>query len=135
MEAASRAAFEMELWRAEAKETGAIKTTEHWIEAAFEAGYKAAMAVAAEPHGEAPADPVAYGWQLPNGRITMLFSEPHHNPDIATVALYVGPPPNSDADRLREVLHQIGDMAHDASTGPAVPDVLWEIRRTAYDNV
>ena len=93
------------------------------------------LAVAAEPRGEVAAEPVAYGWQLPNGRITMLFSEPHHNPDIATVALYVGPPPSNDADRLRDVLHRIGDMAHDASTGPAVPDVLWEIRRMAYDEV
>ena len=135
MEAASRADFELELWRTEAVETGAIKTTEHWVEAAFEAGYKAAMAVAAEPRGEVAAEPVAYGWQLPNGRITMLFSEPHHNPDIATVALYVGQPPSNDADRLREVLHRIGDIAHDASTGPAVPDVLWEIRRMAYDEV
>ena len=92
MEAASRAAFELELWRTEALETGAIKTTEHWVEAAFEAGYKAAMAVSAEPRSD-------------------------------------------DADRLREVLHRIGDMAHDASTGPAVPDVLWEIRRMAYDEV
>ncbi len=40
-----------------------------------------------------------------------------------------------DADRLREVLRRIGDMAHDASTGPAVPDVLWEIRRMAYDEI
>ena len=36
--------------------------------------------------------PVAWGWQLPDGKITMLFSEPHHNPDIATVALYIHPP-------------------------------------------
>jgi hypothetical protein len=128
-------AFELEMWRTEAKDTGAIKTTEHWVEAAFEAGYKAAMAVASEPRGESAAEPIAYGWQLPNGRITMLFSEPHHNPDIATVALYAGPPPSDDADRLREVLHRIGDMAHDASTGPAVPDVLWEIRRMAYDEI
>jgi hypothetical protein len=91
MEAASRMAFELEMWRTDALQIGAIKTTEHWVEAAFEAGYKAAMTVAAEPH--------------------------------------------SDDDRLRDVLHSIGDMAHDASTGPAVPDVLWEIRRMAYDEI
>lgn len=39
----------------------------------------------------------------------------------------------SERDQLRDVLHRIGDVAHDASTGPAVPDVLWEIRRMAYD--
>ena len=36
---------------------------------------------------------------------------------------------NSISDTLRE----IGDTAHDASTGPAVPDVLWEIRGKAYE--
>lgn len=34
---------------------------------------------------------------------------------------------------LQEVLKQIGDLAHDKSTGPAVPDTLWEIRQLAYD--
>jgi hypothetical protein len=52
MEAASRMAFELEMWRTDALQIGAIKTTEHWVEAAFEAGYKAAMTVAAEPHSE-----------------------------------------------------------------------------------
>jgi hypothetical protein len=32
-----------------------------------------------------------------------------------------------------DVLRQIGDYAHDRSTGPAVPDALWEIRSMAYD--
>lgn len=32
-------------------------------------------------------------------------------------------------DRLRE----IGDFAHDHSTGPAVPDALWEVRAMAYE--
>lgn len=36
------------------------------------------------------------------------------------------------AEELRATLSAIGDMAHDASTGPAVPDVLWEIRCMAY---
>ena len=36
---------------------------------------------------------------------------------------------NSISDTLRE----IGDTAHNASTGPAVPDVLWEIREKAYE--
>lgn len=30
---------------------------------------------------------------------------------------------------LRERLLTIGGMAHDASTGPTVPDTYWEIRR------
>ena len=36
---------------------------------------------------------------------------------------------NSISDTLRE----IGDTAHNASTGPAVPDLLWEIRGKAYE--
>lgn len=31
-------------------------------------------------------------------------------------------------DRLRE----IGDFAHEHSTGPAVPDALWTVREMAY---
>jgi hypothetical protein len=38
--------------------------------------------------------PAAWGWQLPDGRITMLFSEPRHHPDCTTVALYAVPWPN-----------------------------------------
>lgn len=35
---------------------------------------------------------------------------------------------NTAAQRLQD----IGDYAHDNSTGPAVPDVLWEVRSMAY---
>lgn len=41
-----------------------------------------------------------------------------------------------DAERQIEALQArltaIGDLAHDKSTGPAVPDVLWEIRSMAH---
>lgn len=30
-------------------------------------------------------------------------------------------------------LRDIGDFAHDRSTGPAVEDALWEVRRMAYE--
>jgi hypothetical protein len=33
---------------------------------------------------------------------------------------------------LEEILHAIGDLAHDKSSGPTVPDVYWEIREMAY---
>ena len=125
MEVASRVAFELEMWRAEALETGAIKTTEHWTEAAFEAGYKAAIAVAAEPRSD-DAVPVAY-FRGERGNYQEVENWKEGAFPVYRVA------PSEDADRLREVLHRIGDMAHDASTGPAVPDVLWEIRRMAYD--
>ena len=35
---------------------------------------------------------------------------------------------NTAAQRLQD----IGDYAHDHSTGPAVPDALWEVRSMAY---
>lgn len=41
----------------------------------------------------------------------------------------------NEIDRLHDRLRQIGDRANDASTGPAVPDVLWEIRGMAYDGL
>jgi hypothetical protein len=34
---------------------------------------------------------------------------------------------------LEDLLKDIGDFAHDRSTGPAVPDDLWEVRRLAYE--
>jgi len=37
-----------------------------------------------------------------------------------------------EIERLRDALLEIGNAAHDASTGPAVPDALWEIRNNAY---
>lgn len=40
-----------------------------------------------------------------------------------------------EIDRLHDLLIQIGNIAHNASTGPAVPDVLWEIRGMAYGGV
>ena len=35
--------------------------------------------------------------------------------------------------QLLAVIEDIGDFAHDRSTGPAVEDGLWEVRRLAYD--
>lgn len=35
-------------------------------------------------------------------------------------------------DEMSDLLHDIGNFAHDRSTGPAVPDALWEVRRMAY---
>lgn len=37
------------------------------------------------------------------------------------------------AERYAEMLARIGDFAHDKSTGPAVPDALWEVRTMAYE--
>jgi len=37
-----------------------------------------------------------------------------------------------EIERLNDLLIEIGNKAHDASTGPAVSDALWEIRSMAY---
>lgn len=38
-----------------------------------------------------------------------------------------------DAEKMIDALQEIGDFAHDKSTGPAFPDALWEIRSMAYN--
>lgn len=38
----------------------------------------------------------------------------------------------NERDDMSEVLQDIGNFAHERSTGPAVPDDLWEVRRMAY---
>lgn len=44
-----------------------------------------------------------------------------------------------ERDALRDGLHdkliEIGNFAHDKSTGPAVPDALWEIRHMVYSAI
>ena len=35
--------------------------------------------------------------------------------------------------QLLAIIKDIGDFAHDRSTGPSVEDALWEVRRLAYD--
>jgi hypothetical protein len=40
-----------------------------------------------------------------------------------------------EAQLLRERLNEIAEYAHEHSTGPAVPDSLWEIRRMAYETI
>ena len=153
MEAASRAAFELDLWLTEAKDTGAIKTTEHWVEAAFEAGYNVGMTVAAEPHSEDDlpitwfrgepgnyrecrhwdkgAFPV-YARTTPKVAMGTLTDRLRRRAKAkADPTLYLEAA--NEIDRLRGQLINIGNIAHDASTGPAVPDVLWEVRRIAYE--
>jgi hypothetical protein len=38
-----------------------------------------------------------------------------------------------EVERLNGVLRAIGDFAHDHSSGPTVPDDMWEVRRMAYE--
>ena len=35
-------------------------------------------------------------------------------------------------DELEAALREIAEYAHDRSTGPTVPDALWEVRAMAY---
>ena len=41
----------------------------------------------------------------------------------------------AEIDRLHDLLIDIGNRAHHASTGPALPDEFWEIRSIAYDGI
>jgi len=81
--------------------------------------------------------PVAPGEVIPEYRWVFVDGHPHAeevtydtNPSDDAKAL-------SDAvneiDRQKRLLEAIGDYAHDHSTGPAVPDALWEVRRMAYE--
>jgi hypothetical protein len=38
----------------------------------------------------------------------------------------------NERDELSDLLHDIGNFAHNKSSGPAVPDALWKVRRMAY---
>lgn len=38
-----------------------------------------------------------------------------------------------EVQSLRDRLRAIGDYAHSHSSGPAVPDALWEVRAMAYE--
>jgi hypothetical protein len=40
-----------------------------------------------------------------------------------------------ELDAATERLREIGDYAHEHSTGPAVPDALWTVREMAYELV
>jgi hypothetical protein len=41
----------------------------------------------------------------------------------------------AEIERYQKVLGDIGDKAHDLSTGPEVWDGYWDIRRMAYDAI
>lgn len=38
-----------------------------------------------------------------------------------------------ELEELKEKIHAIGNYAHDNSTGPAVPDALWDVRSMCYE--
>jgi len=39
----------------------------------------------------------------------------------------------AESKRLRRLLIEIAEYAHNHSTGPTVPDALWEVRQMAYE--
>ena len=61
------------------------------------------------------------------------YLERHDAPSLAAALLEQIKKYKHHAEDMEEALRQIGDFAHDKSTGPAVPDALWEVRSMAYD--
>jgi hypothetical protein len=72
------------------------------------------------------------------GKSAPLFTadQMHEYARAALASAPAGKPiPDAHAviERLLGVLREVGDYAHDHSTGPTVPDALWEIRAMAYE--
>lgn len=42
---------------------------------------------------------------------------------------------DAEIEKLKNLLQEIAELAHNKSTGLAIPDVYWEIRRMAYDAI
>lgn len=42
---------------------------------------------------------------------------------------------SDERDELSDLLVEIGNFAHDNSTGPENPDALWEVREMAYKHI
>jgi hypothetical protein len=71
----------------------------------------------------------ACGWENPNDasveRIGKLFEELF--PEYAQIEEL-----QNELDKSDAALLDIGDFAHARSTGPGLPDDLWEVRKMAY---
>ena len=53
-------------------------------------------------------EPVCWGWRVPDGRITMIFSERKDNPDLEVVPLFTHPPQQRrplSADQIRDAVN------------------------------
>lgn len=74
-------------------------------------------------------EPVCWGWRVPDGRITMIFSERKDNPDLEVVPLFTHPPqqrkPLSE-EQMKEVMSAAGVRVFQ----PGLWDVLVEAGRS-----
>lgn len=64
-----------------------------------------------------------------------MLAANRHLSDIASDSMHCIDDLRTEIAVLQEKLALIGDMAHDASSGPAVPDAYWQIRYEAYAEV
>jgi hypothetical protein len=66
-------------------------------------------------------------------RLCLIYNKMENdNKDAAAEVLRL----REENDRLshyESLVIEIGNFAHDISTGPAIPDDLWEVRRMAYE--
>ena len=79
---------------------------------------------------------------IPEGVVLVMPHEPITEDDGSGEVYRAAPasapsaqPLTAEVERLSEALRQIGDYAHDHSTGPAIPDALWEVRQMAYEAI
>ena len=87
-------------------------------------------------------EPVVWLWETA-AETGVQRARPHPNLGVAVVPLYTetkllamyaagAEAMREQVDTLENLLLSIGHFAHDNSTGPAVPDALWEVRDMAY---
>ena len=85
-----------------------------WVQALF----------AAEPHDLYPCKPL-YDQAALDAALAAERAESARLRHLLNLA-------RDDYNTAAQRLQDIGDYAHDHSTGPAVPDALWEVRSMAY---
>lgn len=83
--------------------------------------------VIARVYGESP--------KAANERAKSIAAAMRQDTAALSKALEVADGLRAELEAAYEALAHIGDFAHDKSTGPAVPDALWEVRSMAYDAV
>lgn len=120
------------------------RTTLHTYSGQDMRDYALAAIALASPAAPAQAVP-PFAWAThhapPMIFLTQKEAAAYCDDDEQPIPLYEAPaaqvPAGSASDKrvdsLVAALNEIGDYAHDCSTGPAVPDALWEIRRMAYE--
>ena len=73
---------------------------------------------------------------LPEGRHELFLADQSTLREVTPAAPSSAEQPLDEQEELahlRSTLNQIYELSHHASTGPAVPDTLWEIRQLAVE--